>query len=446
MIALIKTLQVFLALSILIIVHEFGHFLFSKLSGTRVDKFYLFFDAGGFRLFSTRHNPLIRRFFPRLAQSETDYGIGWLPLGGYCKIAGMVDESMDTEQLKHEPQPWEFRSKKSWQRLLIMAGGVLFNFILAIALYIGILAHWGKSYVSNEGNSLYVNELAYDMGFRNGDHIISFDDYVPENFYMLQADMARSGASTAVVQRGKDTVTIYLDQSRLSEVLQTPGMFDLALPFVVDTIIENSPNFGGELKRNDRIVSVAGAQTPYLQDARKIFAEHAGDSVAVNIVRGTDTLLTQVQVDTAGRIGVYTGFPGLETKEYTVLQAIPAGFALAYDTVVGYVRDMKLVFTPSTGAYKSVGSFISIGQAFPSAWDWYQFINILALLSIMLGVMNLLPIPALDGGHIVLTLYEMITGKAPSEKFLMVTQVIGMILIFMLMILAFGNDIGRLLR
>ncbi|MCQ2136511.1 MAG: RIP metalloprotease RseP [Bacteroidales bacterium] len=446
MIALVKTLQVFLALSILIIVHEFGHFLFSKLSGTRVDKFYLFFDAGGFRLFSTRHNPLIRKYLPRLAQSETDYGIGWLPLGGYCKIAGMVDESMDTDQLKHEPQPWEFRSKKSWQRLLIMAGGVLFNFILAIVLYIGILAHWGKSYVANEGNCLYVNELAYDMGFRDGDHIISFDDYVPENFYMLQADMVRSGASTAIVQRGKDTVTIYLDQSRVAEILQAPGMFDLALPFVVDTIVESSPNFGGALLRDDQIVAVSGIQTPFLQDARKVFEQHPGDSVAVSIVRSGDTLVTSVQVDTAGKIGVYTRFPGLKTKEYSVLEAIPAGFVLAYDTVVGYVKDMKLVFTPSTGAYKSVGSFISIGQAFPSAWDWYQFINILALLSIMLGVMNLLPIPALDGGHIVLTLYEMVTGRAPSEKFLVVTQILGMILIFMLMILAFGNDIGRLIR
>lgn len=446
MVALLKTLQVVLALSILIIVHEFGHFLFSKLSGTRVEKFYLFFDAGGFRLFSTKHNPLIRKLFPKLADSETDYGIGWLPLGGYCKISGMVDESMDMDHLGKEPQPWEFRSKKSWQRLLIMAGGVLFNFILAVFIYIGILAHWGKSYVGNRGNAVYVNELAYDMGFRNGDRILAFDDYEPENFLMLQADLARRGASKAVVLRGTDTVNIYLDQRRVAEVLDTPGMFDLALPFVVDTLTSDSPNFGRQLKKGDRIIAVEGCATEYLQDARSILSSHAGDSAAVTVLRGKDTLAMALCVDSLGRIGVYTQAPELTTRQYTVLQAVPAGIVLTWETIAGYLKDLRLVFTPSTGAYKSVGSFISIGQVFPAAWDWYQFVNILALLSIMLGVMNLIPIPGLDGGHIMFTLYEMITGRKPSDRFLVVTQIIGMVLLLLLMMLAFGNDIGRLLR
>lgn len=435
MIVLIKILQVVLALSILILVHELGHFLFAKLFRIRVDKFYLFFDAGGYSLF---------KFKPK--GSDTEYGIGWLPLGGYCKIAGMIDESMDTEALKKDPQPWEFRSKPAWQRLLVMSGGVLFNFIFAIMLYIGILAGWGESYISNEGNGIYVNDLAYEMGFRNGDRILMFDDYAPENFGMLQADLARQTAKKATVLRGEDTVDIYIDQNMIGEVLNTPGMFDLAIPFVIDQVAPESVNSGSGLMHGDRITEIDGHHVEYLQDSRRLLADLAGKNVQVTVVRGTDTTGMNLQVDTLGRLGVYTQLPGLTTREYSVLEAIPAGFKLTFDTIGGYLQDLKLVFTPSTEAYKSVGSFIAMGQIFPATWDWYRFINILALLSIMLGVMNLLPIPALDGGHIVFTLYEMITGKKPSDRFLTIAQIIGMILLFALMVLAFGNDIGRLLR
>ena len=445
MVALIKALQVIIALSVLILIHELGHFTFAKLFGIRVDKFYLFFDAWGVKLFSTRSAWFIK-IFPKAASWETEYGIGWLPLGGYCKIAGMVDESMDTEYLKSEPQPWEFRTKPAWQRLLVMAGGVLFNFILAIAVYAGILAKWGENYISNEGNAIYVNELAYDMGFRNGDQILMFDDYVPENFGMLQADLARQSVKKATVLRDGDTLNIYIDQNRIGEILQSPGMFDLAVPFIVAEVSETSPNKALDIQAGDRIVNIAGTETEFLQDARPILMEHAGDSVVTTLTRGTDSLALTVQVDTAGTIGVFLQRPAIKTKEYTLLSAIPGGFAKTFETIGGYIKDLKLVFTPSTEAYKSVGSFIAIGQIFPSAWDWYSFLNILALLSIMLGVMNLLPIPALDGGHMVFTIYEMITGRKPSDKFLYVTQLIGMILVFGLMFLAFGNDIGRLLR
>lgn len=445
MVALIKALQVIVALSVLILIHELGHFTFSKLFGIRVDKFYLFFDAWGVKLFSTKSAWFIK-LFPKAASWETEYGIGWLPLGGYCKIAGMVDESMDTEYLKSEPQPWEFRTKPAWQRLLVMAGGVLFNFILAIMVYAGILTKWGESYISNEGNSIYVNELAYDMGFRNGDQILMFDDYVPENFGMLQADLARQSVKKATVLRDGDTLNIYIDQNRIGEILQNPGMFDLAVPFIVAEVSETSPNRALDIQAGDRIVNIAGTETEFLQDARPILMEHAGDTVVTTLTRGTDSLALTVQVDTAGTIGVFLQRPAIKTKEYTLLSAIPGGFAKTFETIGGYIKDLKLVFTPSTEAYKSVGSFIAIGQIFPSAWDWYSFLNILALLSIMLGVMNLLPIPALDGGHMVFTIYEMITGRKPSDKFLYVTQLIGMILVFGLMFLAFGNDIGRLLR
>ena len=445
MIVLMKTLQVILALGILVLIHEFGHFFFAKIFGIRVDKFYLFFDAWGVKLFSTKSKWFLK-ICPKAAEWETEYGIGWLPLGGYCKISGMIDESMDTEQMKSEPQPWEFRTKPAWQRLFVMAGGVLFNFILAIIVYICILGTWGESYISNEGKQIYVNELSSEMGFRNGDHIISFDEYEPENFGMLQADLAREMAQKAVVLRGNDTVDIYIDQSRIGEVLQTPGMFDLAMPFVIDSVPSTSVNALAGIEKGDRIISVSGSATDFVQDAWPILEANSGLTVETTVLRGADTLAMTFQVDTTGRLGVLLAQPEISTKEYGFWSAIPAGFKKTFTTIGGYIKDLKLVFTPSTEAYKSVGSFISIGQIFPSTWDWFRFMNILALLSIMLGVMNLLPIPALDGGHIVFTLYEIITRRKPSDKFLEVMQVVGMILIFGLMILAFGNDIIKLFR
>ena len=445
MIALIKALQVILALGILILIHEFGHFFFAKLFGIKVDKFYLFFDAGDVKLFSTK-SKWFTKICPKAADWETEYGIGWLPLGGYCKICGMIDESMDTEQLQGEPQPWEFRTKPAWQRLLVMVGGVLFNFILAIVVYTGILAKWGETYMSNEGKQIYVNELASDMGFRNGDHIIRFDDYQPESFWMLQADLARQMAKKATVLRDGDTLDIYIDHTKLGDVLNNPGMFDLAMPFTVKEVAENSPNKDAGLLPGDRLVSIASAKTEFVQDAWPVLKEHAGDTVLADILRGEQTFTLPLQVDTAGRLGIFLEQIELEKKEYSFLSAIPAGFKKTFSTIGGYLKDLKLVVTPSTEAYKSVGSFIAIGQIFPSSWDWSAFLNILAYLSVMLGVMNLIPIPALDGGHIMFTLYEMVTGRKPNDKFLYVTQIIGMILIFALMFLAFGNDIVRLFR
>lgn len=442
MIALIKTLQVILALGILILVHEFGHFFFAKLFRIRVDKFFLFFDAGGFKLLSTKTG-WFARLFPKATQWETEYGIGWLPLGGYCKIAGMIDESMDTEHLKTEPQPWEFRTKPAWQRLLVMAGGVLFNFIFAVMTYSTILGIWGEAYIKNDGNSIYVNELAYEMGFRNGDRILAFDDYIPEDFSMLQADLVRENTHRVTVLRQGDTLNIYIDQNMIGEVLQSPGMFSLAHPFIVSSVAENSLNKEADLQSGDRIIAIDSMRTEFVQDAWKILEEKKGGQVLATITRQADTLTRTMQVDTSGMLGVYLQSPEVQTREYTFLSAIPAGFTKTFSTIGGYLKDLKLVFTPKTEAYKSVGSFIAIGQIFPSAWDWHAFLSIIALLSIMLAVMNLLPIPALDGGHIVFTLYEMITGRKPDDRFLMVTQMIGMILILGLMFLAIGNDILR---
>lgn len=445
MIALIKTLQVILALSLLILIHELGHFAFAKLFGIRVDKFFLFFDAGNVKLLSTKSG-WFTKLFPKAAKWETEYGIGWLPLGGYCKIAGMVDESMDTDFLKDEPKPWEFRTKPAWQRLLVMAGGVLFNFIFAIFAYSFILSHWGESYISNSGNSIYVNELAYDLGFRNGDQILKFDEYVPEDFFMLQADMARRTAQKATVLRNNDTLDIYLDQSKIGAVLQSPGMFDLAIPFVISEVSQESPNLETGLQKEDAVIQINNEPVNFLQDAQPLLKQHAGESVELKLLRDADTVSMNVQVDTSGTIGVVLKLPEINTRTYSALESIPAGCRKTIESIGGYIQDLKLVFTPKTEAYKSVGSFIAIGQVFPSQWDWYSFMSIIALLSIMLGVMNLLPIPALDGGHIVFTIYEMITGRKPNDKFLYIMQLIGMILIFGLMFLAFGNDIARLIR
>ena len=446
MVFLMKFLQVVLALSILIVIHEFGHFTFAKLFRIRVEKFFLFFDAGGTFLFSTKRSKWFTRICPSALNWETEYGIGWLPLGGYCKISGMIDESMDLEQMKRAPQAWEFRTHGPWQRLLVMAGGVLYNFIFAILAFSLIMAIWGQSYIPNEGSKIYPNALAEEMGFRAGDEILSFDDYVPENFGMLQADLARRNVRQAHVLRGADTVTLYIDGAMLGQVLNSQYMFDLAIPFCIDSVAADGVNAGSELRRGDRITAISGQPVEFLQDGRKLFAEAPGQTLEVSVQRGGDSLLLPVKVDSAGRIGVYMQTPTIRTMKYKGLQAIPAGLKYTGSTIAGYLRDLRLLATPSSGAYKSVGSFIAIGQVFPSTWDWLQFLYLLGMLSVMLGVMNLLPIPGLDGGHILFTVFEMLTGRKPSDKFMAVAQMVGMVLLLLLMMLAFGNDIGRLLK
>ena len=442
---LIKVLQVILALSVLILFHELGHFSFAKLFRIRVDKFFLFFDAGGFKLLSTKTG-WFARLFPGLKKAETEYGIGWLPLGGYCKIAGMIDESMDLEAMKQEPQPWEFRTKPAWQRLLVMAGGVLFNFIFAILMYILVLGIWGTQYLSNSENQIWPNELAKEMGFRTGDRILSMDDYVPENFNSLQADLARRDVRQVKVLRDGDTLTLYMDQAMLPAILETPGMFDVAVPSVVDTIPPQSPNWGIGLQRGDRIIALDGQPVRFVQESRDILGTRIEATVDASVLRGVDTLNVALRTDSLGRALIYAQLPGVQIREYNALEAIPAGVKLTFTTIGSYLQDLRMVATPSTGAYKSVGSFIAIGQVFPDRWDWYAFLQLLALLSIMLGVMNLLPIPGLDGGHIVFVLYEMVTGRKPSDKFMEIAQMIGMLLLLLLMLFACGNDIGRLLH
>ena len=430
MVALIKTLQVILALSLLIIAHEFGHFIWARIFGIRVERFYLFFGKA----------------LVKWQWGETEFGIGWIPFGGYCKISGMIDESMDLELMKKAPQPWEFRTKPAWQRLLVMAGGVINNFLLAIIIYCLIAGIWGEAFISNKDAKIAPNELAQEMGFRLGDHIIAFDDYEPQNFGMLQADLARRDVRNARLLRGADTLDLYIDQAYISDVLNSPTMFDLAVPFVIDSMRADGPNGACGLLRSDRVVAFDGQPVSFIQDARSVLAGCRGREIEATVLRGADTLMLPVRVDSLGQVGVYLVMPEIERRQYSAVESIPAGLRLTWETISGYVQDLGMLVRPSTGAYKSVGSFIAIGQVFPEVWDWYRFLSILALLSVMLGIMNLLPIPALDGGHILFTLYEMITGRKPSDRFLAVMQVIGMILLLALMVLAFGNDIGRLIH
>lgn len=441
-----QVLQIILALSILVLIHELGHFTFARIFGIRIDKFFLFFDAGGVKLFSTKA-PWFLKICPKAADWETEYGIGWLPLGGYCKVNGMIDESMDTEHLKNEPQPWEFRSKPAWQRLLVMFGGVLFNFILGILLFSFSLFKWGDAYIPADKNCVYVYEgsLADEMGFRSGDTIIALDGEKPEDFREIQIDIARDMVKKVTVLREGIETDIYIDRKHISDLLNTQ-LFDLAIPFIIKDITDESLNKEADIRPGDRITMIDTTAIAFVQDALPLLDAKAGQDITATILRDSTSITMPLQVDEQGNIGVYFQIPNFEKMSYSFLESIPAGCIKAYDATIGQIKDLRLLAKPSTGAYKSVGSIIAITDAMPQQWNWPVFINMLAMISIILAVMNLLPIPALDGGHIVFTLYEMITGRKPSDRFLLVMQLIGMVLIFGLMFLAFGNDIARLLK
>lgn len=439
MVILIKILQVVLALSILVIVHEFGHFIFARIFKIRVEKFYLFFDAG-FSLF---------KFKPK--NSDTEYGMGWLPLGGYCRISGMVDESMDKEALKEEPKPWEYRSKPAWQRLFVITGGVMFNFILAVIIYSGILYTWGESYIKNSDvtTGIVVNDLAHEIGFRNGDKILQIGDIVPDDFNRLQIDLVMSQAKEAKVLRDGKTVTISIDPTYFPAMLKSPGMFTHAIPFVVADMPDSSINKLSGLKKGDKIVALNSTNTEFFNNVTEYLNGYKGDSLVATVARGNEIALVPLAVSKERKVEVIANFNladffTITAKEYTLLQSIPAGFNKTISTIKGYFKELKLIFSPKTEAYKSVGSFISIGKLFGDSWDWYLFWNRTAFLSVMLAVLNILPIPALDGGHMVFNLYEIITRRKPSDKFLEYAQMAGMILLLSIMVLAFGNDIRGL--
>jgi len=441
MIIFIKIVQVIAALSLLVLVHEFGHFFFARLFKIRVEKFYLFIDPW-FAIF---------KFKPK--GSDTEFGIGWLPIGGYCKISGMIDESMDKEAMKEEPKPWEFRSKPAWQRFLVMFGGVFFNFILAILIYSSTLFTWGEEYLKND-DAVYgvqCNELAQEIGFMNGDRFITVEGLPVDKFQHIQIDIARNQAKSAVVLRDSSEITVNINPDYIPAILNTPGMFALRVPYEILSVPDSSLNYNAGLMKGDRVIEVDSQKVFIIQDIQPILMNHKGDSVRLVIDRGGVLIPKTIKVDTSGKVGVFLNsdihnFFNVTKVNYSVVSAIPAGAARTTSTLTNYIKELGLIFSPKTEAYKSVGSFIAIGKIFPDTWEWEIFWNITAWLSIMLAVINLIPIPALDGGHILFLLYEIITRRKPSDKFLEIAQVAGMLILLAIMFLAFGNDIYRLFK
>jgi regulator of sigma E protease len=437
---LIKALQLILSLSILVIFHEFGHFIAAKAFGTRVEKFYLFFDPW-FSLF-------------KFKKGDTEYGVGWLPLGGYVKISGMIDESMDKEQMKLPPQPWEFRSKSTWQRLIIMLGGVTVNLLLAIGIYILMLNAWGEQYLSTSEvkYGIVVDSLGAQMGLKNGDKILSVDSEKVEDFFKIPGKIILDDAKTVQVERGGQEMDVRIPAGFISKMLKqkSADFINVRIPFEVAGFGGDSPAKDAGIKEGDRIVGLNGKSTLYYDEFKSAIIQEKGKKVDIALLRNSDTLHVAVNVTAEGMIGVATKGPDayfkFSEKQYTFLEAIPAGTVKAYKSVGNYLKQLKLLFSPKVKAYESVGGFIAIGNIFPSVWHWESFWGLTAFLSIMLAILNVLPIPALDGGHVMFLLYEMITRRKPSDKFLEYAQIVGMILLLSLLVFANGNDIIKLFR
>ncbi len=442
MVILIKVLQLLLSLSILVIIHEFGHFTAAKIFKTKVEKFYLFFNPW-FSIFKFKYK-------------ETEYGMGWLPLGGYVKIAGMIDESMDKEQMKKPPQPWEFRSKPAWQRLIIMLGGVTMNVVLAIVIYIGLLAYFGEEYLPTKEVNRYgvvADSLAHNMGFRNGDKILSIGGKQVKNFQKITMEIVLNEAQTATVLRDGQNVTIHFPNGSLSKLIkQKPASFlSPRIPFVAGKFAKNSPAEKAGLHVGDTILGINGKYLLYFNAFREAIQKHKNQEIILIAKRGNDTLNLPVHLGSNGLIGVWpqANFGDLfhlNQKKYTFFQAIPAGFDRTWSSIGNYLKQLKLIFSPKVKAYESVGGFIAIGNIFPAVWHWESFWRLTAFLSIMLAILNILPIPALDGGHVLFLLYEIIARRKPSDKFLENAQIVGMVILFSLLILANGNDILKLFK
>lgn len=440
----IRALQLILSLSLLVIVHEGGHFFFARLFKIRVEKFYIFFDPW-FSLF---------KYKPK--NSDTEYGVGWLPLGGYCKISGMIDESMDTEQMKQPAQPWEFRSKPAWQRLLVMIGGVLMNFILALFIYSMILFTWGDKYIALKDMSygLKFNETAQKIGFRDGDILLSADDKELERFGM---DMIRDmvEAREVTVLRGGEKVKILMPELSLIDVAQQDPMFvDVFYPNVVDSVVAGGGFDKAGIMKGDSLIAFNGKPLNSWNDFLKAMSDLKLKAEVAEKTTGEFSLVysrmgvrdtVNVVTDENFKIAAVGGLLKYEptVRTFGFFESFPAGISLGVNTLKGYVNDLKYVFSKE-GA-KSVGGFATIGSIFPKVWDWHRFWSMTAFLSIILAFMNILPIPALDGGHVLFLLYELIARRKPSDKFLEYAQMIGMFLLFGLLIWANFNDVLRFL-
>jgi len=424
----------------LVVLHELGHFLAAKYFGTKVEKFYMFF------------NPWFSLYKKKIG--DTEYGIGWLPLGGYVKIAGMIDESMDKEFLDSEPQPWEFRSKPAWQRLIIMLGGVVVNVLLAIAIYIGLAYAIGEQLVpvsSLKDGLQIVHPVLKETGLQTGDKIIKINDEPVK--YANSIDAKLVTAQKVTIERNGELKEITFPVNFIEKLVEAKSkghkmLTSIRIPFIVDQVANKENDV---LQKGDRLVAINGKPAKYLDEIKPLLAENKGKEITATVVRNGQPETFKLQVNEQGQVGVQLntdykeweklGLLKVENKKYSLLEAIPAGLKRTKETLLGYLDQLKMMVNPKTGAYKGVGGFISIVKIFPDTWDWVRFWNITAFLSIMLAVLNVLPIPALDGGHAMFTIYEMITGRKPGDKFMEYAQIAGFVFLLALLILANGNDI-----
>ena len=439
----IKLAQFLLSLSLLIILHELGHFIPAKLFKTRVEKFYLFFDV--------KFSLLKKKI------GETEYGIGWLPFGGYVKISGMIDESMDKEQMALPPQPWEFRSKPAWQRLIIMLGGVTVNFILAFVIYIGMAYAYGDIYLNNselKDGIAVTNPIGTELGFKTGDKIIAIDGEKIAHFDDIPMKILFS--KSALINRDGQEQTLSFPVDLIDKVLKGEKkrpFIGLREPLMVGMVADSSAN-NKVLLPKDIIQSIGGQTTKYADEVIAYLGTNKNKTVEAIVLRNEKQVPVQVQINNEGKLGIVVASVGIKSleklgiykfsqHEYGLFESVSVGIEKGTNQLVGYGKQLKAIFNPETGAYKGVGGFKAIFDIFPSTWSWEVFWSITALLSIMLGVMNLLPIPALDGGHVLFLLYEMISGKKPSDKFLENAQMVGFFLLITLLLFANGNDIYK---
>jgi len=438
------TAQFLLSLSLLIILHEAGHFIPARLFKIRVEKFFLFFDVK-FALLKKKIG-------------ETEYGIGWLPLGGYVKISGMIDESMDKEQMAQPPQPWEFRSKPAWQRLIIMLGGVIVNFVLAWGIYVAMMFTWGEQLFTTEdaGNALQVSEFMTEKtGLMTGDQIVTIDGETYEKFENALQNVLF--AEDITVKRNGNIINLDIPTDFVGQLVDANDSIrpiGIRQAFIVSEIPDTSANANSGLQLNDIIVDVERQGFRYYDEISSYFASHKNDTLQATILRDGNTESLTLMTNSEGKVGLIVGgistqdlgklgFYKLSHKEYSFGESFGAGSRKFVDQFKSFGKQLKLIASPSTGAYKGVGSFISIAKIFPPEWDWEIFWKITAFLSIMLGVLNLLPIPALDGGHAMFLIYELVVGKKPSDKFMEYAQIVGFIFLISLFVFAFGNDIYR---
>ncbi len=437
----VKAGQFILSFSILVVLHELGHFIPAKLFKCRVDKFYLFFNPG-FSLF-------------KITKGETEYGIGWIPFGGFVKIAGMIDESMDKEQMNLPPKDYEFRSKPAWQRLIIMTGGVIVNVILAIVIFIGISAYWGDEYLpaKNLKYGVYADSLAKSIGVRDGDNILAIDNKPIDNFGTITSDIILNDAKTLQIQRGYDTLTISIPTTLLKEMVKqkkkSEPFVDARFPVVVDSVSKSAVITEGKLYKGDTLIALNNNYFTYYNELVSLREKYTDSIVNVKVLHGKDTAIVRCLLKN-GLIGfIPVSAPamfGTVVKKYSFAQAIPVGIHRCEKTLDNYLTGLKQIFTGKVNANDSVGSVISIGNTFPGVWDWERFWTLTGIFSIILAFMNILPIPALDGGHALFTIVEMVTRRKPSDKFMEYAQIVGMVILFSLMAYALGLDFWRLLK